>query len=226
MLLRLYPQYQQTNHSCNMPSWSKNCVYVDGGCCGCSKGARRCCRFLSIKQQKWFSTITKRKIRTSKSDERQLFRWLNCVFPPAAFDVTYPFALIRHAFLLDSIPKNCFTCCSLKLLLFFSTSCCCCCCYCALCQCFCVCLLYNCWYFSAWNSFLGQINIRSILLCISLALLEKKCIPFLFYSLLLIFLGSVYYGNRYFSTKLNNFNKQTVISRWFSAYLFKFNQNN
>lgn len=75
VLLRLYPQYQQTNHSCNMPSWSKKlCVYVDGGCCGCSKRARRCCRFLSIKQQKWFSTITKRKIRTSKSDERQLFR--------------------------------------------------------------------------------------------------------------------------------------------------------
>lgn len=56
---------------------------------------------LSIKQQKLFSTIiTKRKIRTSKSDERQLFRWLNSAFPPAAFDVTYSFALIRHAFLL------------------------------------------------------------------------------------------------------------------------------
>lgn len=111
------------------------------------------------------------------------------------------------------------------IIIIFSTFCCCCC-YCALCQCFSVCLLYNCWYFSAWNSFLGQINISTILLCISLALLEKKCIPSLLYSLLLIFLGSVYYGNRYFSTKLNNFNKQTVISRWFSAYLFKFNQNN
>lgn len=28
VLLRLYPQYQQTNHSCNMPSWSKNCVFM------------------------------------------------------------------------------------------------------------------------------------------------------------------------------------------------------
>lgn len=26
------------------------------------------------------------------------FRWLNCAFPPAAVDVTYPFALTRHAF--------------------------------------------------------------------------------------------------------------------------------
>lgn len=123
---------------------------------------------LSIKQQKLFSTIiTKRKIRTSKSDERQLFRWLNCAFPPAAFDVTYSFALIRHAFLLDSIAKKLLhlqfsvsnfieiviicilflfvTLCAVWLLLLRFVS--------------VFLLLYNCWCSLARNSFLGRIII-------------------------------------------------------------------
>lgn len=90
----------------------------------CNEGARRCCFFLSINQQKWFSTITKRRMekRISFRIDRQrekvsenihtiaklwwkLFCWLNCAFPPAAFDVIYTMFVcrIRHVILFFSL---------------------------------------------------------------------------------------------------------------------------